>query len=108
MEAGSHFSESGGGEKQQSREVSIKDKIKIEPEMDLDPPEYISVAIKSEIPDSFEPESSCPTLPLKQVSDVIGSMFFLDYSPHDTYPMRRHPCGLIGNDSPRWRSWLTR
>ncbi|CAG2067624.1 unnamed protein product, partial [Timema podura] len=65
MEASSHFSESEGNEKR--HEVLIKDEIKIEPEMDLEPPEYISVAVKSEIPDSFEPESSCAPLPVKQM-----------------------------------------
>nr|CAD7616966.1 unnamed protein product [Timema genevievae] len=81
MEASSHFSESEGNEKR--HEVLIKDEIKIEPEMDLEPPEYISVAVKSEIPDSFEPESSCVPLPVKQVSEVkISLMVF------GRFPMR--------------------
>nr|CAD7573533.1 unnamed protein product [Timema californicum] len=49
--------DSFSNEAQQISEIFIKQEIKSEPEAELHPPEFVNMAIKTEIPESCEPES---------------------------------------------------
>nr|CAD7444035.1 unnamed protein product [Timema bartmani] len=73
MEDSSHFSESESNEKELSRDVSIKDEIKIEPEMVLNPQENANLTVKSEIPDSYEAVSSPAISWIKQEIEMEGN-----------------------------------
>nr|CAD7414559.1 unnamed protein product [Timema poppensis] len=59
MEDSPHFSESESDKKQLSLDVSIKDEINIELEMEENSPEYVDVSVNSEERDFHQQELVC-------------------------------------------------
>nr|CAD7421457.1 unnamed protein product [Timema poppensis] len=71
MEDSPHFSESESGKKFLSLDVSIKDEINIEPEMDGISPEYVNDSVKSEERDLHHRELVCDLPFIKEELEVI-------------------------------------
>nr|CAD7429316.1 unnamed protein product [Timema monikensis] len=71
-------------EVQQISETFIKQEIKSEPEAELHPPEFVNMAIKTEIPESCEPESVSDLPSFKDKHEVHYEKTSLVNSPFES------------------------
>nr|CAD7604515.1 unnamed protein product [Timema genevievae] len=101
MEDSSHFSESESDEKERSRDVSIKDEIKLEQEMVLNPQENANLTVKSEIPDSYEAVSSPAISWIKQEIELANALVVLSSTAEDGEIQVRN-LGQMEENSPEY------
>nr|CAD7204393.1 unnamed protein product [Timema douglasi] len=71
MEDSPHFSESESDKKQLGLDVSIKDEINIEPEIEGNSPEYVDVSVNSEERDLHKQELVCDLPFIKEELECV-------------------------------------